>query len=188
MISKEFLMRMCEGGITSLEVKCGMLKALNARRHTYHTIKVISSCNQLSQHYFRKKWSRLAFQQQREAMCCGKTGDCSNQFLLSVRSCTEKSNLLHNKQSIDVHSQPLTCAQTHCCSPVQWAFLVVRSIQRCLGSSQASRTFVCHLDCVLNGKFEGEPSAPSDVLNSLDRGSRNYILLHLAQTSPRPSC
>lgn len=48
MISKEFLMRICEGGITSLEVKCSMLKALNACWHTYHTIKVISCCNQLS--------------------------------------------------------------------------------------------------------------------------------------------
>lgn len=48
MISKEFLMRICEGGITSLEVKCTMLKALNAHRHTYHAIKVISCCNQLS--------------------------------------------------------------------------------------------------------------------------------------------
>lgn len=78
MISKEFLMRICEGGITSLEVKCSMLKALNARWHTYHTIKVISFCNQLSRHYIRTKWSCLAFQQQQEAMCCGKTGDYSN--------------------------------------------------------------------------------------------------------------
>lgn len=42
---------------------------------------------------------------------------------------------------------------------------------------------MCHLDCVLNAMFEGEPSAPSDVLNSLDQGFRYYILLHLAQTS-----
>lgn len=55
MISKEFLMRICEGGSASLEVKCSMLKATNACRHTYHTIKVISCCNQLSSHYFRKK-------------------------------------------------------------------------------------------------------------------------------------
>lgn len=55
MISKEFLMRVGEGGSASLEVKCSMLKATNACRHTYHTIKVISCCNQLSSHYFRKK-------------------------------------------------------------------------------------------------------------------------------------
>lgn len=48
MTSKEFLMRICEGGITSLEVKCSMLKALNAHRPTHHTIKVIRSSNQLS--------------------------------------------------------------------------------------------------------------------------------------------
>lgn len=48
MISKEFLMRICEGGITSLEVKCSMLKAMNAHRPTHHTIKVIRHCNQLS--------------------------------------------------------------------------------------------------------------------------------------------
>lgn len=48
MISKELLMKICEGGIPSLEVKCSMLKVPNARRHTYHAIKVISCCNQLS--------------------------------------------------------------------------------------------------------------------------------------------
>lgn len=48
MISKEFLMRICEGGSASLQVKCSMLKATNACRHTYRTIKVISCCNQLS--------------------------------------------------------------------------------------------------------------------------------------------
>lgn len=48
MISKEFLMRICEGGITSLEGKCIMLKAMNAHGPTHHTIKVIRCCNQLS--------------------------------------------------------------------------------------------------------------------------------------------
>lgn len=46
MISKEILMRICEGGITSLEVECSKPKALNAHRPTHHTIKVIRSCNQ----------------------------------------------------------------------------------------------------------------------------------------------
>jgi len=47
MISKGFVMRICEGGITSLEVKCNF-KIPAVRKLTCHTVKVIRHCNQLS--------------------------------------------------------------------------------------------------------------------------------------------